>query len=429
MQALPLVLRVPRWLPSLAFLLPAGCLVAAPSCPNRPADPEIWFGEAWLEPDAQLRLGAYLVGPSELRPILEWAADGAEAPLRRTFEPFGRAGHGAFVAALEQEVGVVLLAAHEGKETLGLVVLGPDGEVRQAREVQLAASPLHFSPSVAQDAQGFVVGLALKEQGAGLLWFDPQARLVRSLILPGIGGVTDVVLHRDRSLSVLGHGVMSGSGRIADGLVRLSAEGEHLWQRNVEFLELVPGRLSDPSLAVGPEGATLMLGGRSAQYSTELVLAELDSHGGLVGQRRFPRPWPQEPLDWTPGPITQRAVMAEDGTRYVAATVPFEQQGSSYLTLLELAPDYTLRRQSATETGAWQLYEVRVVGGRVRVRGKWFFECAFELASLAGCAPSIALPALVSLPVRSEIEVVDQGVRPGPMESWPVELVPWTPPD
>lgn len=426
---MPLVPPSRRWLPSLALLLSSGCLVATPSCPSRPADPEVWFGEAWLEPDVQLRLGGYHTEQGELRPIFEWAEPGAEGARRVIFEPFGRAGHGNFVAALQLEAHVVLLAAHESHDTLGVVVLDSGGEVQRAQELQLEAPPFHFRLWTAKDAQGFVVGLSLAGQGAGLLWFDPQAHLVRALVVPGLSGVTGLALHADRSLSVLGHVRMSASEHVADGVLRVSAEGQPLWLRGVEFEGAGPTQLLDPSLAAGLRGSTILLGGKSAEYSKDLVVAELDAAGTLTRARRFPRPWPEEPLDWVVGPITQRAAVAEDGSTFVAATVPSERQASTYLTLLRLDAALEPLRQRAVATSSWQLHDVQLTDSSLRVRGKFYFQCEFDRASFSGCADTRALPALVSLPTASEAEAFEPDARPGPTESWAVELVPWTPPD
>lgn len=411
------------------WLLLSGCLLAPPSCPNRPADPEIWFGEAVVEGGVQLRLGGYLVEGGGLKPIFEWVTAGSESATRRLFEPLGRAGHGSFVHALQHEAGVILLAAHEDRETLGVVVLGPTGEVQSAQEIQLEAPPFHYRLVSAQDEQGFVLGLSLEGPRAGLLWFGPQAQLIRSVILPGLSGVTDLVLHPDRSLSVLGPSLMND--RVADGVLRLSAEGEQQWQENLLFLDYVPGPLSDPSLATDGRGGTILLGGkaRPLEPSVDLVLAQFDPGGTLEQQRRIPRPYPDEPLDWVLGPITQRAAGTPDGTLYVAATVPFERQANTYLTLIELDRNQDVLRQRAIAWGSQQLFEVRVLDAKVRVRGQRFLECVFDLAELGGCAAAVPMPTLVSLPVRSELESVSLPTRPGPLESWPVELVEWTPPD
>lgn len=436
-QLLPVVLRASatRGLVLLAALVFSGCLVPSLPGPYRPADPEVWYELMRLDDGTRVRAGGYLVTGEETRPLIEWQRPGATDWTRRAFEPLGTARHTHFVRALGDSSGLTLLAADEGRDTLAVVQLDWDGQVRGGVEISLGAPVRGYALGVVRGADQLVVGLSvgLPDGGAGgeagVLWLRPDGEPLRAAVLPALASAFELALHADGALTLLGPARVQD--RLDVGVARLSPAGQVDWVRALRFTDYLARLPSDLSVAADGDGGVLVVGHHDAplQSRADLVLAQLNAAGGRGWQRAIQRPYPSEPVNWTLGPITQRAAYAPDGALYVAATAPYQRQGSTHLVLLELGPGGEVLRQSALNGGTQQISEVRATADAVRVRGSFFLECTFDRASLSGCDAPLALPPLVGTSTPTEMGDLPTEARSSVPQSQLLLLTPWTPPD
>lgn len=408
---------------TLLALGASACLLPQIPGPTRPADPEVWYGQAVRADGFAVRVGGYL-SEEGLRPLVALRAPGG-AWTSRAFTPVGTARHGAFVTVIAGPVGLTVVAATDGADSL--VVASLDEQGRPLRAQELSVGAVHgTNVLLARVGDQLVLGSTAKGGGARLLWLDSALLPTRAVGLPALGDLRSLAVHADGSVSALGSAASAPGATV---LFHVGPDAEPRWARQLRFTSPGPNSLVDGVVAAAGDGGALIAGqhGRADRRSVDLELARFDGAGALLWAEAIARPYPAELFDFRVGPITQRAAAADQGGWFVAASAPLERQNSTHLVLLELDASGAVLRQSAVTSSAQRISEVQVGDGAVVVRGSFFFECAFDRARLDGCEAPLAFPAFAAEPAAVEVtspqldrSPLAPGARPVALESWPI---------